>query len=167
MVTPAAKGCGIRPPGGDVDGSLVPVLTSEGAVGPLWDRGICGYDTLVNGDYCGDGNTTNLVNWTLTDSGDPDIGTSLMVNYANSGADGLMFFGSAGGVDLSDFVKGGKVIFDLRLPAATVAAGMVYKVDCFTPVARATNKLICQITRPTPGKPSRCLWHSWWVLAST
>ena len=58
---PSRKGCGIRPPGGDVDGSLVPVLTSEGAVGPLWDRGICGYDTLVNGDYCGDGNTTNLV----------------------------------------------------------------------------------------------------------
>ena len=42
---PSRKGCGIRPPGGDVDGSLVPVLTTDGAVGPLWDRGICGYDT--------------------------------------------------------------------------------------------------------------------------
>ena len=138
---PSRKGCGIRPPGGDVDGSLVPVLTSEGAVGPLWDRGICGYDTLVNGDYCGDGNTTNLVNWTLTDSGDPEIGTALMVNYANSGADGLMFFGSAGGVDLSDFVKGGKVIFDLRLPAATVASGMVYKVDCFYPCGTGDQQI--------------------------
>ena len=95
---PSRKGCGIRPPGGEVDGSLVPVFTSEGVVGPLWDRGMCGYDTLVNGDYCGDGNTTNLITWTLSDSGDPEIGTALMVNFANSGADGVFFFGSAGGV---------------------------------------------------------------------
>ena len=138
---PSRKGCGIRPPGGEVDGSLVPVFTSEGVVGPLWDRGMCGYDTLVNGDYCGDGNTTNLITWTLSDSGDPDVGTALMVNFANSGADGVFFFGSAGGVDLSDFVAGGKLLFDLRLPEATVAAGMVYKVDCFYPCGTGDQQI--------------------------
>ena len=138
---PSRKGCGIRPPGGEVDGSLVPVLTTEGVVGPLWDRGMCGYDTLVNGDYCGDGNTTNLITWTLTDSGDPDIGTALMVNFANSGADGVFFFGSAGGVDLSDFVADGKLLFDLRLPPETVAAGMVYKVDCFYPCGTGDQQI--------------------------
>ena len=89
---------------------------------------------LVNGDYCGDGNTTNLVTWTLTDSGDPEIGTALMVNYANSGADGLMFFGSAGGVDLSDFVKGGKVIFDLRLPCGHRRLGYGLQGGLFLPL---------------------------------
>lgn len=138
---PSRKGCGIRPPGGEVDGSLVPVFTTEGMVGPLWDRGMCGYDTLVNGDYCGDGGTTNLITWTVTDSGDPEIGASLMVNFANSGADGVFFFGSAGGVDLSDFVAGGKLLFDLRLPEATVASGMVYKVDCFYPCGTGDQQI--------------------------
>ena len=138
---PSRRGCGIRPPGGDVDGSLVPVFTTDGNVGPLWDRGICGYDTLVNGDYCGDGNTTNLITWTVTDSGDPDIGAALNVNFANSGADGVLFIGSAGGVDLSDFVRGGKLLFDLRLPESTVASGMVYKVDCFYPCGTGDQQI--------------------------
>ena len=52
-----------------------------------------------------------------------------------------VFFGSAGGVDLSDFVKGGKSSFDLRLPAATVASGMVYKVDCFYPCGTGDQQI--------------------------
>ncbi len=138
---PSRRGCGIRPPGGSVDGSLVPVFTTDGNVGPLWDRGICGYDTLVNGDYCGDGNTTNLITWTVTDSGNPEIGAALNVNFANSGADGVLFIGSAGGVDLSDFVRGGKLLFDMRLPESTVASGMVYKVDCFYPCGTGDQQI--------------------------
>ncbi len=146
---PVANGCGIRAPGGDVDGALVPVYVN-GEVGPLWDRGICGSDTGTGfADYCGDGNTSNHITWTETDSGDPDIGTALMVNFAADGEDGVFFFGSAGGVDVSDFRAEGKLVWDMRIPADTAAAGVVYKVDCFFPCS--TGDIQLDLSDYTPG----------------
>lgn len=138
---PARNGCGIRPPGGEVDGALVPVF-ADGAVGPLWDKGICGSDTGTGfTDYCGDGNTDNHITWTMTGSGDPDLGNVLNVNFAADGEDGVFFFGSGAGVDLSDFGAKGKLKFSLRMPASTVAAGMIYKVDCFFPCGTGDQPL--------------------------
>jgi len=146
---PSRKGCGINPPGGEVDGALAPVLVNGEVNKALWDRGACGYDTTVNGDYCDDGNTSNLITWTVTDSGDPDIGNALLVNFGTNGANGVFFFGSAGGVDISEFEAEGKLLFDLRIPAATVAAGMVYKVDCFYPCG--TGDQVLDLTGYEPG----------------
>ena len=137
---PASNGCGITPPGGEVDGALAPIFV-DGEINGLWDRGACGYDTIVNGDYCGDGNTSNLITWTVTDSGDADRGNALLVNFGTNGADGVFFFGSAGGVDLSEYEAEGKLVFDLRIPASTAAAGMVYKVDCFFPCGTGDQAL--------------------------
>jgi beta-glucanase (GH16 family) len=146
---PGRNGCGIRTPGGDVDGEVVPVFV-DGEVGALWDKGICGSDSgggFV--DYCGDGNTNNLINWTITDSGDPDIGSAVSVNFGTNGADGVFFFGSAGGVDLSSLASAGKLKFDLNVPPATAAAGMVYKVDCFFPCSTGDQPL--DLSGYTPG----------------
>ena len=115
----------------------------------LWDRGACGYDTTVNGDYCDDGNTANHITWTVTDSGDPDVGSALLVNFGTNGANGVFFVGSAGGVDISEFEAEGKLVFDLNIPAATVAAGMVYKVDCFYPCG--TGDQVLDLTGYEPG----------------
>ena len=155
---PSRNGCGIRPPGGDVDGALVPVF-SDGEVGALWDRGVCAYDTTVNGDYCGDGATANHVTWTVTDSGDAEIGAGLNVNFGTSGASGLVFFGSAAGVDLSDFAAEGKLKFDLRVDEATKAAGVYWKVDCFYPCGTGDQAL--DLTDYTAGT-----WGSFEVLVS-
>jgi beta-glucanase (GH16 family) len=138
---PGRNGCGVRPPGGEVDGAFVPVFI-DGEVGPLWDKGICGSDTGTGfTDYCGDGNTNNHITWTVTDSGDPDIGNALSVNFAADGEDGVFFFGSAGGVDLSDFTAGGKLKFDMRIPSSTVSTGMIWKVDCFFPCSTGDQVL--------------------------
>jgi hypothetical protein len=115
----------------------------------LWDRGACGSDTTVNGDYCDDGNTSNLITWTVTDSGDPAVGSALLVNFGTNGANGVFFFGSAGGVDISEFEAEGKLLFDLNIPAATAAAGMVYKVDCFYPCG--TGDQVLDLTGYEPG----------------
>ena len=56
---PAKNGCGIRPPGGEVDSVLVPVFT-DGEIASIWDRGACAYDTTVGGDYC-ENDTLNLI----------------------------------------------------------------------------------------------------------
>lgn len=128
---PAKNGCGIRPPGGEVDSVLVPVFT-DGEIAPIWDRGACAYDTTVGGDYC-EPDTLNLITWSVSDSGDPDIGMAMNVNFGTNGADGVFFFAASAGVDLSSFVGNGKLKFDLRLPADTAEAGMVFKVDCFYP----------------------------------
>jgi beta-glucanase (GH16 family) len=144
---PSRNGCGIRAPGGEADGALVPIF-ADGEIGALWDRGACGYDTTVNGDYCGDGNTSNKITWTVSDSGDATIGSALNVNFGANGADGVFFFGSAGGVDLSDFAAAGKLKFDLRVPAATVGAGMVFKVDCFYPCG--TGDQVLDLSGYTP-----------------
>lgn len=128
---PAKNGCGIRPPGGEVDSSLVPVFT-DGEVAPIWDRGACAYDTTVGGDYC-ENDSLNLITWDVSDSGDPDVGMAMNVSFGNNGADGVFFFAASAGVDLSTFVGNGKLKFDLRLPPETAEAGMVFKVDCFYP----------------------------------
>jgi beta-glucanase (GH16 family) len=138
---PGRNGCGIRPPGGEVDGAYVPVFT-DGSTGPLWDKGICGSDTGTGfADYCGDGNTDNHITWTVTGSGDPDLGNALTVNFAADGEDGVFFFGSGSGVDLSEFAAQGKLKFSLRMPSSTVAAGMIYKVDCFYPCGTGDQPL--------------------------
>ena len=128
---PAQNGCGIRPPGGEVDSVLVPVF-EDGAVASIWDRGACAYDTTVGGDYC-ENDSLNLITWDVSDSGDPDIGMAMNVNFGNNGADGVFFFAASAGVDLSSFVGNGRLKFDLRLPPETVEAGMMFKVDCFYP----------------------------------
>ncbi len=146
---PARNGCGIRPPGGEVDGAFVPVFI-DGATGPLWDKGICGSDTGTGfTDYCNDGNTSNHITWTATDSGDPDIGTALEVFFQPDGEDGVFFWGSAGGVDLSDFAAEGKLKFDINVPPGTVEAGMIWKVDCFFPCS--TGDQVLDLTGYTPG----------------
>ena len=136
---PAKNGCGIRPPGGEVDSVLVPVFT-DGEIAPIWDRGACAYDTTVGGDYC-ENDSLNLITWDVSDSGDPDIGLAMNVNFGNNGADGVFFFAASAGVDLSSFVGNGKLKFDLRLPPETAEAGMVFKVDCFYPCGTGDQQI--------------------------
>ena len=137
---PAQNGCGIRPPGGEVDSVLVPVFTSDGEIASVWDRGACAYDTTVGGDYC-ENDSLNLITWDVSDSGDPDIGMAMNVQFGNNGADGVFFFAASAGVDLSSFVGNGKLKFDLRLPPETAAAGMVFKVDCFYPCGTGDQQI--------------------------
>ena len=73
------------------------------------------YDTTVGGDYC-ENDSLNLITWDVSDSGDPDIGMAMNVQFGNNGADGVFFFAASAGVDLSSFVGNGKLKFDLRLP---------------------------------------------------
>lgn len=137
---PADGGCGIQAPVSGTEGALTEIFVN-GVVGELWDRGACGYDTTVNGDYCGDGNTDNLITWSVNDSGNADIGSSMLVNYGTNGANGVFFYGSSTGVDISDYEAEGNLVFDLNIPASTVAAGMVWKVDCFYPCSTGDQVL--------------------------
>ena len=136
---PAQNGCGIRPPGGEVDSVLVPVFT-DGEIASVWDRGACAYDTTVGGDYC-ENDSLNLITWDVSDSGDPDIRHGDERQFGNNGADGVFFFAASAGVDLSSFVGNGKLKFDLRLPPETAEAGMVFKVDCFYPCGTGDQQI--------------------------
>ena len=125
--------CGIRPPAGFGGASEV-LVYANGNVGSKWGSGICAWDPNSGGDYCGDGATSNLVTWTETDSGDLDRGTVINVSFGN-GSGGVFFFRAENSalVNLGNFETSGKLQFDLKIPAATVAAGMFYKVDCIHP----------------------------------
>ena len=125
---PDDSGCGIV---GAADGVAEVPVYNDGVVGDAWGLGICAWDQSSNNDYCGDGATSNLITWTETNSGDPNRGTVLNVNFGTTGDNGVFFFRTENSalLNISNFEASGKLQFDLKIPAATVAAGMVYKVD--------------------------------------
>ncbi len=134
---PERNGCGIRPPGGEVDGELVPVFINE--VGPAWTNGIGAWDVAAGGDYY-EGNTANLVTWNVVDSGDPERGNILQVNFGSNADNGVFYIQSASAVDLSSFASEGKLIFDLKLQAGSTH-GMTFKIDCFFPCSSGDRAL--------------------------
>ena len=125
---PSRNGCGILPPGGEVDGEVVNVFINE--VDPVWNNGIGAWDNAFNSDYF-DGASGNHVSWSIQSAADPDRGNILNVSFSNNPTFGLVYIQSAAGIDLSQFASG-KLIFDLRLQAGTTH-GMTYKVDCIFP----------------------------------
>ena len=125
---PARNGCGILPPGGEVDGELVNVFVDE--VDPVWTNGIGAWDTVAGADYF-DGNSGNHVTWSVMSSGDTDRQNILNVNFGSAGANGVFYIQSAAGIDMSPFATG-NLIFDLRLQAGSTH-GITYKIDCMYP----------------------------------
>ncbi len=125
---PSRNGCGVLPPGGEVDGDVANVFIDE--VDPIWDNGIGAWDDAVGSDYF-DGASGNHVGWSIVSAADPERDDILNVNFSNSGTFGLIYIQSAAGIDLSQFVTG-KLLFDLRLEAGTTH-GMTYKIDCIYP----------------------------------
>ena len=148
---PERNGCGIAPPVADTGGELLTVLGTDGVVNTaLFDKGdgatqgICGSSGDTSWvDYCGDTGASagNLISWSLSDSGDPDVGTSVLVNFGPGADSGVWFFGSTAGVDLTAFRDEGFLRFDLRLPQVTVDTGMVWKLDCFFPCSTGDQVL--------------------------
>ncbi len=126
---PARNGCGILPPGGEIEGELANVFID--AVDPIWSNGIGAWDTVAGTDYF-DGASGNHISWSIVSSGDPDRQNILNVNFGTGTANGVFYIQSATGIDMSPFAADGKLIFDLRLEAGSTH-GMVYKVDCLFP----------------------------------
>jgi beta-glucanase (GH16 family) len=144
---PGKNRCGILPPGGEVEGGLLEVFVDEIAV--QWTKGICGWDTNTGVDYCGDGNTINLVNWSIQDTGEEGHDEVIMVDFGNNGANGVWYIGAAGGIDLSDFVSKGKFYFDLRLGSGW-SSELIMKIDCFDPCS--TGDIEVDTSDMSPGE---------------
>ena len=100
---PTRNGCGILPPGGEVDGDVANVFID--AVDPVWTNGIGAWDTLTGSDYF-DGASGNHVTWSVLAAADPDRGDILNVNFSDRNANGVFYIQSAAGIDLSDFAAG-------------------------------------------------------------
>ena len=103
----------------------------KGDLGALWEQGLCAYDSLA-GTYC-ERLTRNLINWEQFLTRDAAIRNYIRVKYDDTDADGAFFIGSEVGVDLSDYVESGELVFDIRLPQETLDVGVFFKVDCFAP----------------------------------
>ena len=148
---PERRGCGIAPPVADTGGQLLTVFGTDGVVNTaIFDKGdgatqgMCGSSAdSAWADYCGDTGAAagNLISWSLSDSGDPDVGMAALVNFGPGTDSGVFFFGSTAGADISDFQAEGFLRFDLKLPQVTVDTGMTWKLDCFYPCSTGDQAL--------------------------
>ena len=134
--SPTRNGCGILPPGGEIDGEVANVFINE--VDPVWTNGIGAWDTLAGTDYF-DGASGNHVTWSVMSSGDPDHENILNVNFSTRTANGVFYIQSAAGIDMSPFASG-NLVFDLRMEAGSTH-GITYKVDCIYPCSSGDQVL--------------------------
>ena len=133
---PARNGCGILPPGGELDGEVANVFIDE--VDPIWTNGIGAWDALAGTDYF-DGASGNHITWSIVSSGDADRQNILNVNFSTRSANGVFYIQSAAGIDLSSLATG-KIVFDLRMEAGSTH-GITYKVDCLFPCSSGDQVL--------------------------
>ncbi len=146
--TPYTDGCGIAAPVQETDAAVVTVLDDNGEAGSAWSPGICAVSSEDWGtDYCS-GSTTNQVTWSVMPSGDADIGTAIEVNFA-AGEGAAWFIVSDVGLNLSTFRTAGSLRFDMNIPEATAAKGLIYKVESVFP--NGTGRIDLDLTGHTPG----------------
>ena len=141
--------CGVSAPARATDDLVITVIDENGQAGSAWSPGICAV-SAENGfseDYC-DGNTSNQVTWSVVPTGDDAIGpNAVQVNWGD-GVGGAWFVKDDQGLDLSDSA-GGTLKFDINLTAATVADGIIYKVENDYP--QGTGPIELDLTGYAPG----------------
>jgi hypothetical protein len=135
----AANGCGVTPPAVKIETEVVEVFTDT-VNNTIWTNGIGAWDTGVGTDYY-DGELTNHVNWTMIDTGEEDHATVVEVTFNADGNNGVFYFQSAQGVDMSA-LDAGNLIFDIKVTDyGTNTSGMVFKVDCTDPCSTGDQTL--------------------------
>ena len=141
--------CGVSAPARATDDLVITVIDENGQAGSAWSPGICAVsaENAFSADYC-DGNTSNQVTWSVVPTGDDSIGSNaVQVNWGD-GVGGAWFVKDDQGLDLSDSA-GGTLKFDINLTAATVADGIIYKVENDYP--QGTGPIELDLTGYAPG----------------
>ncbi len=115
------------PPGPDPTDMLVFV---EGAVDPVWDRGISAFDEAIGfGDCTNDGGAgCPSIAWTVVS--DIDRGDVLQVTHGSTGDLAGLFIAATNAVDATDFANG-SVQFDIKVLSGD--SNITMKLDCFFP----------------------------------
>ena len=113
--------------GGDPTDLLVFV---DGAVDPIWDKGISAFDSAIGFAECNNdgGAACPSISWALV--ADADRGDVLQISHTAAGDLAAVFMAATNGVDASGFA-GGSVVFDIKVISGD--SNFTMKLDCFYP----------------------------------
>jgi endoglucanase Acf2 len=127
-VTVEASGTG----GGDT------IVYDEGAVGPVWTKGINAFDAALNFGECNNdgGAGCPSIGWAVVD--DAERGDVLEITHAASGDFAGLFIAADGVVDLSDY-DAGSLVFDVKVVSGDSKITM--KLDCIFPCTSGDQAL--------------------------
>ena len=145
--TPYKRGCGIKPPAVEGDGSTLVVLDELGVAGGFWSLlGIGASDSRDNFavPYY-ESNSLNHITWSNNSEG-------LLVTF-NLNAFGVWYVRSPEpGIDLSAYEDAGVLRFELKAPEPTLDAGLNFKVENTFPNGTGDMVLTPYITDMVPNE---------------
>ena len=121
---------------GSGDGDTV--VYDEGAVGPVWNKGINAFDEAINFGECNNdgGAACPSISWqTVTDDERGDV---LEIAHSASGDFAGLFIAADGVVDMSDY-SAGSLVFDIRVMSGDSKITM--KLDCIFPCTSGDQAL--------------------------
>lgn len=105
--------------------SALPLFDNQ--LSSLFDRGIVGYDTTINGDY-NVSNPQNHVSWEIIDTDEEGYDSVIQTTFGNSATGGVSFIGSTSPINLSPW-EDGELVFDVKVTSNPNGHAMMYKVD--------------------------------------
>ena len=145
--TPYKRGCGIKPPAVEGDGSTLVVLDELGLAGGYWSLlGIGAADS--RDDFAVpyyESNSLNHITWSNNSEG-------LLVTF-NLNAFGVWYVRSPEpGVDLSAYEDTGVLRFELKAPEPTLDAGLTFKVENTYPQGTGEMSLSPYISEIVPNE---------------
>jgi endoglucanase Acf2 len=110
----------------------------EGAVDPIWDRGISAFDEAIDFAECSNdgGAGCPSISWELVT--DSERGDVLEIAHTAAGNLAGVFIASSAAIDLSDF-SGGAIEFDIRVVSGD--SNITMKLDCFYPCTSGDQSL--------------------------
>ncbi len=126
----AVEFCGIQA----IATQPLPVFVDD--VDENFDRGIVGYDTVVNDNYTD--SQGNHVSWEVVSVGEDGIGNAIETTFSDSGASGVTFVGSSDAIDLSPWSEG-EIAFEVRVLSNPNGYPMVFKLDGVDQAANSTG----------------------------
>jgi endoglucanase Acf2 len=114
------------------------VVFDNGAVDPIWDRGINAFDAAIGFDECSDdgGAACPSISWDLV--ADAVRGDVLQVTHSASGDLAGLFIAAEIPIDASGFSRGG-VVFDIRVVSGD--SNITMKLDCVYPCTSGDQAL--------------------------
>lgn len=110
----------------------------EGAVEPVWDRGISAFDSAIDfGECSNDGGAgCPSISWALVT--DSERGDVLEISHTSAGNLAGVFIASRTGINLADFSEGA-IEFDVRVVSGD--SNITMKLDCFYPCTSGDQSL--------------------------
>jgi endo-1,3(4)-beta-glucanase len=113
-------------------------VLANGAVGPLWDKGINAFDAAINYAECNNdgGAACPSISWAFVS--DVEQGEVLEITHSATGALAGLFIALNGTLDLSDYADG-SLVFDIKVVSGD--SKITVKLDCIYPCTSGDQAL--------------------------